>query len=64
MDADDGGAGRVRHELFAHVTVDDRVEHGDAELLRADLPADVRQVFSNNRSASLVNHLPAFERCY
>ena len=27
------------------------------------LPADVRQVFSNNRSASLVNHLPAFERC-
>jgi len=33
------------------------------ELLRADLPADVRQVFSNNRSASLVNHLPAFERC-
>ncbi|MGD9904821.1 MAG: DUF2202 domain-containing protein [Vicinamibacterales bacterium] len=33
------------------------------DLLRADLPADVRQVFSNNRSASLVNHLPAFERC-
>jgi len=33
------------------------------ELLRADLPADVRQVFSNNRSASLVNHLPAFARC-
>lgn len=32
-------------------------------LLRTDLPADVRQVFSNNRSASLVNHLPAFERC-
>ena len=64
MDADDGGAGRVRRELLAHVAVDDRVEHGDAELLRADLPADVRQVFSNNRSASLVNHLPAFERCY
>lgn len=33
------------------------------DLLRADLPADVRQVFSNNRSASAVNHLPAFERC-
>jgi hypothetical protein len=33
------------------------------DLLRVDLPADVRQVFSNNRSASLVNHLPAFERC-
>ena len=23
----------------------------------------VRQVFTNNRSASLLNHLPAFERC-
>lgn len=33
------------------------------ELLRADLPVDVRQVFSNNRSASVLNHLPAFERC-
>jgi hypothetical protein len=33
------------------------------ELLRADLPVDVRQVFTNNRSASLLNHLPAFERC-
>lgn len=33
------------------------------DLLRTGLPADVRQVFSNNRSASLVNHLPAFERC-
>jgi hypothetical protein len=33
------------------------------DLLRAALPADARQVFSNNRSASLVNHLPAFERC-
>lgn len=33
------------------------------ELLRAELPADVRQVFTNNRSASLLNHLPAFERC-
>jgi hypothetical protein len=33
------------------------------DLLRADLPADVRQVFSNNRSASALNHLPAFERC-
>lgn len=27
------------------------------------LPGDVRRVFENNRSASLVNHLPAFERC-
>jgi hypothetical protein len=32
-------------------------------LLRLNLPSDVRQVFENNRSASLVNHLPAFERC-
>ena len=28
-----------------------------------DLPGDVRQVFQNNRRASLENHLPAFERC-
>jgi hypothetical protein len=33
------------------------------DLLRLDLPSDVRQVFGNNRSASVVNHLPAFERC-
>jgi hypothetical protein len=33
------------------------------ELLRLTLPADVRQVFGNNRIASLQNHLPAFERC-
>jgi hypothetical protein len=33
------------------------------ELLGADLPADARQVFSNNRIASLANHLPAFEQC-
>ncbi len=32
-------------------------------LLRLDLPADVRQVFESNRSASLTAHLPAFERC-
>jgi len=32
-------------------------------LLRLTLPTDVRQVFDNNRSASLLNHLPAFERC-
>lgn len=31
--------------------------------LTLDLPADVRQVFENNRAASLLNHLPAFERC-
>lgn len=33
------------------------------ELLRLDLPTDVRQVFTNVRTASLLNHLPAFERC-
>jgi hypothetical protein len=33
------------------------------DMLRLSLPSDVRQVFENNRSASLVNHLPAFERC-
>jgi hypothetical protein len=33
------------------------------DLLGLDLPYDVRQVFTNNRSASLVNHLPPFERC-
>lgn len=32
-------------------------------LLRLTLPADVRQVFENVRLASLMNHLPAFERC-
>jgi len=31
--------------------------------LASDLPDDVRQVFSNNRRASLDNHLPAFLRC-
>ena len=34
------------------------------ELLRLDLPADVRQVFTNVRLASLERHLPAFERCW
>lgn len=33
------------------------------QFLQLNLPADVRQVFVNNRSASLMNHLPAFERC-
>lgn len=28
-----------------------------------DLPADVFRVFSNNRAASLNNHMPAFDRC-
>jgi hypothetical protein len=28
-----------------------------------ELPADVRNVFTNNRAASLNNHLPAFEAC-
>lgn len=31
--------------------------------LAGDLPDDVRQVFSNNRRASLDNHLPAFLAC-
>ncbi|MCC7034187.1 MAG: DUF2202 domain-containing protein [Acidobacteria bacterium] len=31
--------------------------------LGLDLPADVRQVFENNRAVSLLNHLPAFQRC-
>lgn len=31
--------------------------------LAGDLPDDVRQVFSNNRRASLENHLPAFITC-
>jgi len=31
--------------------------------LGLDLPADVRQVFESNRTASLFNHLPAFQRC-
>ncbi|SOE23481.1 hypothetical protein SAMN06298216_3869 [Spirosomataceae bacterium TFI 002] len=31
--------------------------------LSLDMPADVRIVFENNRSASLNNHLPAFENC-
>ena len=33
------------------------------EPLALDLPADVRNVFQNNRDASLYNHLPAFQRC-
>lgn len=33
------------------------------ELLTQDLPNDVRQVFMNNRRASLENHLPAFVNC-
>jgi hypothetical protein len=33
------------------------------EFLELDLPQDVRNVFTNNRRASLENHLPAFERC-
>jgi hypothetical protein len=32
-------------------------------LLAGELPDDVRQVFSNNRRASLDNHLPAFVAC-
>jgi hypothetical protein len=33
------------------------------ELLKQDLPDDVRTVFQNNRAASLNAHLPAFSRC-
>jgi rubrerythrin len=32
-------------------------------LRRADIPQDVRNVFTNLQRASLDNHLPAFERC-
>lgn len=32
-------------------------------LLATPLPLDVQRVFEANRRASLVNHLPAFERC-
>lgn len=31
--------------------------------LTLDLPSDIRNVFENNRAASLNNHLPAFENC-
>ena len=31
--------------------------------LELELPTDVRNVFTNNRAASLHNHLPAFEAC-
>ncbi len=31
--------------------------------LDMDLPTDVRTVFTNNRAASLNNHLPASSRC-
>ena len=32
-------------------------------LLLTELPNDVRNVFTNNRRASLDRHLPAFESC-
>lgn len=31
--------------------------------LSLDLPSDIRNVFESNRSASLNNHLPAFQNC-
>ena len=40
----------------------DNVSLYDA-FLQMDLPTDVRNVFTNNRAASLENHLPAFEAC-
>jgi hypothetical protein len=33
------------------------------DFLKLDLPRDVRNVFTNNRRASLKNHLPAFQNC-
>lgn len=33
------------------------------QLLQLALPNDVRTVFTNNRRASVDNHLPAFSRC-
>lgn len=33
------------------------------DFLKMELPADVKQVFENNRAASLNNHLPAFRNC-
>lgn len=33
------------------------------KFLKLDLPSDVRNVFENNRKASLNNHLPAFNAC-
>ncbi len=33
------------------------------EFLQLALPADIRNVFTNNRRASVDNHLPAFSRC-
>lgn len=33
------------------------------QLLAQALPNDVQNVFTNNRSASLTKHLPAFENC-
>jgi hypothetical protein len=33
------------------------------QLLLLTLPADVQRVFQNVRAASLLNHLPTFERC-
>jgi hypothetical protein len=33
------------------------------EFLKLDLPSNVRNVFENNRRASLNNHLPAFNAC-
>lgn len=32
-------------------------------ILEYEMPADVRQVVTSNRDASLYNHLPAFQRC-
>ena len=48
--------GAAAQAEFENIAVYDRY-------LGADLPADVRQVFTNNRAASLDNHLPAFNRC-
>lgn len=56
--------GSVREACAAAATAEiDNVKLYDRHLQSGALPDDVRAVFENNRRASLVNHLPAFERC-
>ena len=67
---DDGSTGlgdgsRVSKDsarVAAYGTVDE-ANSAIGLVLACDLPDDVRQVFSNNRRASLDNHLPAFLTC-
>ena len=54
----------VRDACAAAATAEiENVKLYDKHLEPGTLPDDVRTVFENNRRASLVNHLPAFERC-